>query len=284
MNLSSNSAQSEPRLFSEDFLKSLHKHIINIMCFDSGPAALKEHSGEYAIYNFSGFIVEIDDRWFVITAGHIFEELKEVRAQGAILSNWQIDDSIVSKNPMPPYRIALDIDNDVTSIYENGIDCAFFELDFLTRQAISNQGICGIPRNIWEAEDIEDFSLWLLIGTPNELAKLATAIPFQKSHATVQLERRYQIPDGFTRTEFSRIYAAIRFESVIDYEQGFNIEGMSGGPIFGLKPSTNSILDDYRLIGIQSKWNEKDTVAICPAPPILKALSCNIKDANVSSK
>jgi hypothetical protein len=42
-------------------------------------------------------------------------------------------------------------------------------------------------------------------------------------------------------TEFERLYAKIDFSSVMGQEDGFDIGGMSGGPIFGLRPSTDNI-------------------------------------------
>ncbi len=266
---------NEPRELGESFLAPLQRHVINLMCLDSGPAARAKYLGKNAVYNFSAFVVELGGRWFAISAGHIFRDLKEAVAKGALISGWQIDDSIVSAKPQQAYPIPLDLDKDVLCLYNDvlGIDYAYIELGPLTIQALSKEGIRAIPQSLWEAEDISRFSLWLLVGTPAQFAELEADKPIVKNHATIQLERVNEVPAGFIDSEFKRLYAKIHFDSVVGQESGFNIEGMSGGPIFGLLSSTSSDQYDYRLIGIQSKWNERDHVAICAAYPFLQTIA-----------
>lgn len=274
---------TETRVFGEPFLRHLHRHFINLMCFDRGELALSTNQGQPAIYNFSAFIVEISDRWFGITAGHIFRTLEKAVEAGSILTDWQIDDSLVSSKPQMAYRIPFDIDKDVAYFYDegstgelSGIDYAYFELNPLARIAIAAEGVSPIPQTIWEAQDVAEFSLWLLVGTPYELAHLAHGEPFVKHHVTVLLERVHELPAGLADTHYRRLYAKIDFDSIGDNGR-FDIQGMSGGPIFGLKPDTNSNTYDYRLIGIQSAWNERDHVALCAAYPFLYALKSAIE-------
>ena len=267
-----------PVILDESFLLPLHRHVINIMCLDSGPAALKECDGKCAVYNFSAFVVEIADRWFAISAGHIFRELQNIVAHGAILSDWQIDDSIVSNKPQQAYRISVDLAQDVMSLHDeiDGIDYAFLELDYLTRQALTKEGIQAIPSTIWAKEDLADFSMWMLVGTPNILSHLVAGQPIIKNHATIHVVRTWDVPAGLNNTEYRRLYARIDFESVMEQEQGFDIRGMSGGPIFGVRPSTSGVPYEYRLIGIQSAWNENDHIAICAAYPFVQMIAQKI--------
>lgn len=269
---------SEPRELGESFLAPLHRHLINLMCLDSGPAAQKKYAGKSAVYNFSAFVVEIEDRWYAITAGHIFRDLKEAISHGAIISDWQIDDSIVSAKPQQAYRLPLDIEKDILSLDDaaSGIDYAFIELGHLTKKALYKEGIRAIPQSLWAKEDIAGYTLWLLVGTPSQFAELEAGKPIVKNHVTVQLERVNDVPPGFNNSEFRRLYAKIHFDSVMDQESGFNIQGMSGGPIFGLLPGTSSDQYEYRLIGVQSAWNKKDYVAICAAYPFLRAIEKQI--------
>lgn len=265
----------QARVLGDSFLAPLHRHFINLMCLDSGPEALKAHGGKPAVYNFSAFVVEVDGRWLAISAGHIFRDLKRAVLNGSRLSDWQIDDSILSHSPQPAYRVSLDLDSDVHSLYDEveGMDYACFELDFLTRTALMKEGIRAIPPKVWDAEDVPDFSLWLIVGTPLTLATLTLGEPLIKHHATIQLERLTDVPSGLRNTEFTRLFAKIHFESVMDAEPGFDIGGMSGGPVFGLRPFTERKPYEYRLIGIQSAWNNKDCVAACAAAPYIRAIA-----------
>ncbi|KGM38506.1 hypothetical protein JY96_21805 [Aquabacterium sp. NJ1] len=256
------------------------------MCLDSGPEARRRNDGKCALYNFSAFVVEIEGRWFAITAGHIFRKLKEATACGSIISDWQIDDSIVSSKPKEAYRISVNIDLDVIWLYEedDGFDYACLELGYLTQEALKKEGISAVSQDLWQSDDIEEFTLWLLVGTPMEFARLVAGEPVEKSHATIQLERSAEVPGGLTETEYKRLYAKIHFESVMEGGSGFNIEGMSGGPIFGLRPFTESSPYEYRLIGVQSAWNRKDSVAICAAYPFIQAIRQRITANTVPPK
>ena len=259
----------------ESFLAPLQRHLINLMCFDSGPAAKIKYSGKSAVYNFSAFVVEMGERWFAISAGHIFRDLMEAISHGAIISDWQIDDSTVSAKPQQAYPISLDIEQDVLWLCDekSGVDYAYIELGHLAKEALHNEGIRAIPQCLWTAEDIAEYTLWLLVGTPTQFAELESGKPLVKNHVTVQIERVNDVPPGLNDSEFRRLYAKIHFDSVMDQESGFNIEGMSGGPVFGLLPDTSNNQYEYRLIGVQSAWNQKDHVAICAAYPFLHAIA-----------
>lgn len=266
---------NEREELDEKFLAPLQRHLINLMCLDSGPEAKKRNAGKNAVYNFSAFVVEIKERWFAISAGHIFRDLKEAISFGSVISDWQIDDSIVSAKPQQAYPIPIDIDKDVLWIYDesSGIDYAGIELGPLTIAALYNEGIRAIPEGNWIAEDFAEYPLWILVGTPNQFAKLEAGKPIVKNHVAVQVDRVKDVPIDLIDSKYRRLYAKIDFNSVMDQEHGFNIGGMSGGPVFGLPPDTSNCQYQYRLIGVQSAWNAKDHVAICAAYPFLKTIA-----------
>jgi hypothetical protein len=53
---------------------------------------------------------------------------------------------------------------------------------------------------------------------------------------------------------------------------------MSGGPIFGTRQPPQGSVYDYRLIGIQSAWDKRESVAMCAAQPFIRALARMIKE------
>lgn len=265
-------------ILGESFLAALHRHFINIMCLDSGCSARQKNGGQPAVYNFSAFIVEISDDWYAITAGHIFDRLKKAQAHGSELSNWQIDDSILTSSPKPPYPISLDIDSDVLWMHDSvpGIDYACIKLDGLARSALQLQGIFAIPPEIWAAQDVAEYAQWLLVGTPECFAELSVTEPIIKHHVTVALQRLRSGEHAMEEKEFQRLHAKIDFSSVMEGGGSFDIGGMSGGPVFGIKPGTTGIPYDYRVIGVQSSRYGTDQLAICAAPPFIEALAKTI--------
>jgi hypothetical protein len=270
------------KILGESFLATLHQHFINIMCLDSSDAAKSKHGGKPAVYNFSAFIVEILDEWYAITAGHIFEKLKNAQSTGALLSNWQIDDSILNEKPMPAYPIPMNIESDILWLHDNvpGIDYAGMKINNLTRLALQKQGVCAIPQKIWAAKDVAEYSQWLLVGTPGCFAELSIDAPIIKHHVTVALEHLRDGEHTMEEKEFKRLYAKIDFSSIMGKGEFFNIDGMSGGPIFGIKPGTTDIPYEYRVIGVQSSRYGIDNVAICAAHPFIEALSKTISVKN----
>jgi len=235
---------------------------------------MKQNNGIAAVYNFSAFVVALDDEWIAVTAGHIFRDLKEIESSGAKLSNWAIDDSVVGTSSMPVYPVSLDIDSDVQFIYDEteGYDYACFSIEGLVKRALAEQGIEAIPVAIWDANDLDEFPHWLLVGTPIEFATLQSDRDMVKHHATIHVEEVEHVPEGLDATNLQRLYARIDFNSVAEQDGLFDIGGMSGGPIFGLKSLTASY-ESYRLIGVQSGWNKKDSIAFCAAQPFIRTIA-----------
>lgn len=89
-------------------------------------------------------------------------------------------------------------------------------------------------------------------------------------------------PADLLPTRHPRLYARVDFESVAEWERQFDIGGMSGGPVFGTRQPPQGSAYDYRLIGIQSAWDNRENVAMCAAQPFIRALAQMIKGRQVS--
>lgn len=268
----------------EEYLRPLHRHFINITYRDHRPGAVQDNGGTPPMYHFSAFVVQINDDWLAITAGHIFSHLKKAIAHGAVLKDWAIDDSTVNPDPHPNtnmkvvYNIAFDPDKDVFYFDDDveGMDYAAFKLDYLAVQAMQKEGIRAIPEDVWNKSDLQDFPYWLLVGTPEELIENPHGQPQVKRHATLHVIPRSGPAPGFAPTRYPRHYAEVDFGST-DHDGPFNLVGMSGGPIFGIKSPLEKI-EDYRLIGVQSaqQWEHVkptgNVIAFCAAQPFIKTL------------
>ncbi|MPN26406.1 hypothetical protein SDC9_173830 [bioreactor metagenome] len=198
--------------------------------------------------------------------------------------DWAIDDSTVNPNPHPGthmkvlYNIAFAPEEDVIYFDDDvkGMDYAAFKLNPLAVEAMQREGIRPIPEAIWSQTDLEDFPYWLLVGTPSELVESANGQSVAKRHATIHVIRRGSPAPNFDLTPYPRLYAEVDFDST-DHNGPFNLVGMSGGPIFGIKSPLEQI-EDYRLIGVQSsqQWERVkpagNVIAFCTAQPFIKAL------------
>lgn len=258
---------------NHDDLHLLHRHYINLTCVDSGEAAMNDNGGKPKRYNFSAFVVNVEGVTLAITAGHIFSKLKRAIDAGAKVSDWAIDDSIVNDHGHPAYPISVDFERDVIFFDEDGLDYGAYLLDPMALMALSQSGIVPIEEAQWNAEDLPDFPFWTLVGQPIEFAQLRHDGPSAKRHVTVQVTGVQDQPAILASKKYQRLYARVEFESVAEWERHFNIEGMSGGPIFGTRAAPQGRSYDYRLIAIQSSWDERENVAMCAAQPFLRALA-----------
>lgn len=254
-------------------LRLLHRHYINLTCVDSGETAMNENGGKPKRYNFSAFVVDVDGVSMAITAGHVFADLKQAVAAGAKLSNWTIDDSMVTNHGHPAYPISVDLERDVMVFDEDGLDYGAYLLDPMALMALDKSGIVPITEERWDSEDFPDFSFWTLVGSPTQFARLSHDGPSNTSLVSVHVVGLEDPPAAFAGKKYQRLFARVEFESVAECNRHFDIGGMSGGPIFGTQGAPQGGSYDYRLIGIQSAWDERETLAICAAQPFLRALA-----------
>lgn len=263
-------SSNDRKIVTPAMLKPIHRHFVNIMCTQSFPGL--GWADQYC--NFSAFIVEVQGRWQVISAGHIFNELLTSVKQGATISHWHIDDATVNASAMPPYPIALNVTDDVLWIHDEvpGLDYACFTVAPLAQRALQAAGIEAISQDHWQQDDAADFPYWLLVGTPEGLLKRNARQITEKVHVTLPVSKVALIPPGMEEREFKRTYAQIDFSSVEPCTAGFDIKGMSGGPIFGLTQPPLKSDYPYRIIGIQSCWNKIDSIAFCDAKIFFDAL------------
>jgi len=262
-----------PLFLGPEDLKNLHRHYINLTCVDSGEPAKASNGGLPVRYNFSAFVVEVEGVHLAITAGHVFEDLKQAQAAGAILSNWAIDDSMVRDHGLPVYPIDLDMNKNIFFYHKGGVDFGVYVLSDLASSALAMHGIVPIRQEHWDAQDLEEFPFWTLVGQPTGFATLRPDGTSSKCHVTVQLTPLAQRPEGLQPTQYPRLFARIEFASVAQHEQRFDIGGMSGGPVFATRQPPQGSAYEYRLIGIQSAWDQRKNVAVCEVRPLLRALA-----------
>ena len=259
-------------------LSNLHRHYINLTCVDSGEHAKAANGGKPKRYNFSAFVVDVEGVLLAITAGHVFAELRQAVAQGSILSDWAIDDSMVSDHGFPAYPVEVNLETDILFFHEDGLDYGAYLLDPMASIALAKSGIVPVGKEQWDAEDLEAFSFWTLVGLPTQFATLSHDRPSLKSHVTVRVIHLPERPADLLPTKHPRLFARVDFENVAEWERQFDIGGMSGGPVFGTRQPPQGSAYDYRLIGIQSAWDRRESVAMCAAQPFIRALARMIKD------
>lgn len=70
---------------NQRFMKSVGRHFLTLSCVRSLPGEREEKT-----FVFSGFLIEVKDVWFYVTAGHILRDIREALNQGATFDIWRL--------------------------------------------------------------------------------------------------------------------------------------------------------------------------------------------------
>jgi hypothetical protein len=232
------------------------------------PIQLKFSNGSHVYYALiSSFVLSVQDQWMLMTAAHCLQGVETAQAQGYSVERCLLIDTLGSdarfKQPVPfdwssscPTRLFNDPDDDFGLIFVDG----------MTRRQLIANGVAPITEEAWDFEHPEA-EAFMLIGVPTELARVGEPI----SHLTtvlVPVFHETERPEGLRETAAPRWYGRVGKSERFD-----NIDGMSGGPIFGCYRGTDGE-SRYWLHAVQSAWHKTTrAIAACPTRPVARLLA-----------
>jgi hypothetical protein len=256
--------------FREQLYDRLCRHLVCLGIRFTHLDTQGNSDGKEHIRLYSCFVVSIKDKWFLVTAGHVFEELdkglrkKAIRIESSFLADFFGQRSAV-RSPTPfsyedaPKHYIVDT--------KLGLDFGFILLRDLFRDGLLSNGIVPIPENHRTQRQEPRIDVYWMLGFPSEVKKfeplnkpinggevrVSEAAPVIISAEKIDDES--QIPSSVTiePTKFPR------FIGRINAEIQFNIQGMSGGPIFGLTETADGMVE-YTVVAIQSSWYQESRI------------------------
>lgn len=235
--------------------ESVRKHFVSLSCVQKLPDAETQKA-----LVFSGFIVEIVNHWFYITAGHILRSISAALSRGSTFDAWRLGDHAVGnkfKGMAVPYDFQLD-QWFVVESEDQGLDYAAVNLDWLSRRQLEAGGVSPLTRAAWGTPDM-DHDHWLLAGIPSESVTYHGNTNIAARFVAAPLTPTSAPPLAGTRSQ-NQFYAQLAEGGE---EAVRNIDGMSGGPVFLLKQEDGKW--KYGVIGVQSGWYRSTrTIAACP--------------------
>jgi hypothetical protein len=149
---------------------------------------------------------------------------------------------------------------------EVGIDYAAVRLEELYCLGLKAGGTKPLAPSVWGSFEVEH-DHWILVGTPKEFVEY-DGVTKIKARAVTALITPASAPLEAGIKSQNQFYAQLA-----DDPDGVvsDIDGMSGGPIFGL-----AYVEDrwcYQVIGVQSAWYPGiRTLAACPFSTFAKAI------------
>ena len=239
---------------------------------DSG----KPVSGEL-IFTYSAFVMSFGGVWFLTTAGHVIKEInkftqhKNIKIREFNLLDW------TGTNAKHDTLIPFDYENAAPSgIYDKefGVDFGYMILSNHDKRLLQANGIIAFEEKDWikQPKD-EDYVAYCVLGVPKQLVeqKLGVSITGRQYIGTLSadllwLRRVQESPDEGQTTQLPRFVAEIA-----DLGDLLSIEGMSGGPVFGLAKQDGRL--KYWPVAVQSSWDKKTkTIYACPLAPFANVL------------
>lgn len=210
---------------------------------------------------FSSFLFHHRGRAFLITAGHIFDEAISQALSSppeAQVSFFLVDHFLSTakfKHHIPFERTLLEHAH--FSTRPDLYDFAFIQITENYSNLLTNNGLCHLDQSYFPAEG-ESFEASLICGLPDELndtskdgqtGKVGFAVKFINPGERPRLTQVDYPEDTF-------------FANVVMDEKFKSLEGMSGGPIFGILKNGDG-KQEYRLRAVQAGWIGKSTVVGC---------------------
>ncbi len=221
------------------------------------------------------FIHSFEDRWKIVTAGHVIEDLGQRLGQtkGKVLARLLDANGLDVKDRggIVPYVLNLDEWTVVDGLY--GFDCAFSELRPYYVKQLRTNNVEPLPPDCWWLPEMGGHG-FVLAGFPSQPAKPAEGQYELTVHGLLLVPK--PTPSDtlkVSETSCERLHFQVTLTEDIS-----DIDGMSGGPVFAVKHGENKT--GYRLVGIQSFWWKSiQTLSVCPMHLLPEILSKHLESA-----
>lgn len=230
---------------SAAFLKEAARHFV---CLSYWTQRGDEPPKQYFA---SCFVIQIENAWFLVTAGHVIRGIENAIGAGITHHTFSLNDQLArASGATRQFNLPYYFDHNEWVVVEGdpeGTDYAAGILRPLFAAGLLAGGVKPIEERAWGLESAANYAPWLLLGVPAESHQAVNGVNTVK--LTLLPLKPASAPPGAmveSRT-FARIVSAPGDTAVVN-----DIVGMSGGPIFGIRLVEQSI--KYWVIGIQSSW------------------------------
>ncbi|MBI3911277.1 MAG: hypothetical protein HY320_10130 [Armatimonadetes bacterium] len=248
-----------------DAVRWFARHFVHLPCrYLSVPetgAPIEEHP-----WGISGFVVEVQGEWFLVTAGHCLTEVDDARRKGVVFPHWDLDDAAsmgARYNQVGPFAF----DNAIKGrAYDEstGMDYGVIHLREVYRPQMRANGI--IPLKAEHCQEPGGYDRFFLLGVPQETittgphpARMAKGLRL----VDIVPVRRDEVPEDMRAKPWPRVFYRVisGLEDVAPPVK--SLKGMSGGPIFAVKEVDGR--QYYWLVGVQSGFHQQEAIiSTCP--------------------
>ena len=251
----SNSIQTDQKTDTELIYNHSLKYLIGISIRTNAPweAGVPVEKSKSKRIVLSATVLQFGDVWVLATAGHIVKGLEETHKHGydleiKLIDNWAKEGSDKS-------LIQYQFDPSMTfHISDENLDFGFIHCSDYIRKLLEANGVQAIGPEHWmHAPDDDLYQTCGLIGIPSKtfeiVRKNSDAISLCVNPTLIALEHKFIIPQEINEREAPYWLGRVDRDK-LDVDHG-DIDGMSGGPVFGIFKKENGTVG-YHMIGLQS--------------------------------
>lgn len=264
----------------EKLLDFFCQHLVSLAWYEGIPDQDGSPTGDPPFCMASGFVLEAAEEYWLVTAGHVFSGFDQRRAKKGVaaflprlVDLWGSNATTVVASPYPFPFFDDDVQRVVLDRDEDGLDFALVRIPHLVSKALSST-VMPFRRVDWLDHGDGPFDRIMMLGTPNELKS-----QFRWENRDSQFVRSRLWPIGLMLDELTREEAGIKktkfpqFIGRISSEASIsNIEGMSGGPILGIRFQPDGSVRYYPL-AVQSRWIARKRIVIGTNVSVIGAMT-----------
>jgi hypothetical protein len=252
-----------------DLFQFFCRHLVSIV-YKHEPTRPHDDEGRKVLIA-SGFVMEIQGRWFLATAGHFMEDLERLRRDRpdrrivvTIVDSFgvgKIDDTMV---PLPYFDLPRHHEHDE----EQGIDFGVILLPGNTCDLLAANGRIPVIESHWQDWSGVEFASYTIVGILAEGSKEIG------DHGLFLRTAQFDLaPVETPPAQLERFTHPMRFFKITNLGDTQSIVGMSGCPILGIRLQPDPMQMSYFFIGIQSGWiPSKHIIYACDLPFLAKQM------------
>jgi hypothetical protein len=220
------------------------RHLVCLACRCDPIDSAGQVNGKPEFIAISGLVLLVRGKWYLLTAGHIFEDVIETYFES---SKWKKMFLLACDfGPEAVHHEAIPFDYKKPDIVVNtpGADFGIVALPPEHRALLERNNVVPISEANWVNQHKVEYEHHLMLGFPVELKEVKIT----------------ESPDGYdlVGTIGTAMLYVTKLESEPDRFVGqigdgglSDINGMSGCPIFGVEKGRR---DEYWIVAIQNKW------------------------------
>jgi hypothetical protein len=214
--------------------------------------------GEPRVAACSGFVMTFGEMWFLVTAGHVLEDLDKLVAhrQVKVVDSFIVDS--LGSEAQFHNNIPFSYEESIRHwIYEDGLDWGLIMLTPHEKRLLQANRIQPIGAENWVNHDIDACTGFVLLGVPAEMVAIDGQTRVKIGSVITSVKRLHDLPKGADNTKHERFIGET--SKRIDLR---SLEGTSGGPIMGFREINGQTR--FWVVALQSKAIGTKYVLGCP--------------------